>query len=175
MWVLSSAKFGLASELMEVAIRSLNQLSALRNAMLKIRWWYLVRFWGMDIHPSVRISLKARLDRTYPKGIHIGEETLVAFDSTILSHDMCRGLYMHTRVGSRCFIGAGSIILPGITVGDHCIVGAGSVVTKDVPSGSIVVGNPAVVIKSGMKLSRYGKFPDSEARKMQAVENGAFK
>ncbi|WVQ73606.1 hypothetical protein IAR50_003186 [Cryptococcus sp. DSM 104548] len=46
-----------------------------------------------------------------------------------------------------CWIGGGATILPGITVGKGCTVGAGSVVTKDVPERSVVVGNPARVIK----------------------------
>ena len=46
-------------------------------------------------------------------------------------------------IGNDCWIGGGVIILPGITIGDRCIVGAGAVVTKDIPSDSTVVGNPA--------------------------------
>ncbi|WP_435254328.1 acyltransferase [Tenacibaculum sp. A30] len=46
-----------------------------------------------------------------------------------------------------CSIGMGSIILPGVTVGEGAIVGAGSVVVKDVPDWTIVVGNPAKVVK----------------------------
>lgn len=46
------------------------------------------------------------------------------------------------------WIGAGAIVLPGVTVGEHSIVGAGAVVTKDVPDGVIVAGNPACVIRS---------------------------
>ena len=45
-------------------------------------------------------------------------------------------------------IGAGAIILPGITVGERAMVGAGAVVTKDVPSDTVVVGNPARVIRT---------------------------
>lgn len=45
------------------------------------------------------------------------------------------------------WIGAGALILPGVTVGEHAIVGAGSVVTRDVPDGMIVAGNPARVIR----------------------------
>jgi len=46
-------------------------------------------------------------------------------------------------IGDDCWIGGGVIISPGITIGDRCIVGAGAVVTKDIPSDTIVVGNPA--------------------------------
>ena len=46
-------------------------------------------------------------------------------------------------IGDRVFIGAGSIILPGVHIGNDCIIGAGSVVTKDVPDGTIYAGNPA--------------------------------
>ena len=47
-----------------------------------------------------------------------------------------------------CWIGAGAVILPGVTVGENSIVGAGSVVTKDVPANTVVAGNPAKFIKN---------------------------
>ena len=47
------------------------------------------------------------------------------------------------RIGVNVWIGAGALILPGVTVGDDAIVGAGSVVTRDVPQGATVAGNPA--------------------------------
>ncbi len=45
------------------------------------------------------------------------------------------------------FMGAGSTILPGVTVGENAVVGAGSVVTKDVEDNTVVAGNPARLIK----------------------------
>ncbi|MXO60558.1 acyltransferase [Altererythrobacter salegens] len=51
-------------------------------------------------------------------------------------------------VGDNVFIGAGALILKGVAIGNDCIVGANSVVTKDVPSGHIVAGNPAKIIKT---------------------------
>jgi len=51
-------------------------------------------------------------------------------------------------VGSDCWIGAGVIMLCGLTVGDRVAIGAGAVVTKDIPSNSVALGNPAVVVKS---------------------------
>lgn len=47
------------------------------------------------------------------------------------------------RIGRNAWIGAGAILLPGVTIGDDALVGAGSVVTRDVPAGATVVGNPA--------------------------------
>lgn len=49
------------------------------------------------------------------------------------------------RIGSNVWIGAGAIVLPGVSIGDDAIVGAGSVVTRDVPAGATVMGNPARV------------------------------
>lgn len=51
-------------------------------------------------------------------------------------------------IGNDCWIGGGSIILPGVSIGNNCVIGAGSVVTKDIPDDSVAVGNPAKVIKS---------------------------
>ena len=51
-------------------------------------------------------------------------------------------------VKSNCFIGAGAVIMKGVTIGENCIVAAHAVVTKDVPDGSIVGGNPAKLIKT---------------------------
>lgn len=110
----------------------------------------------MDIDRTAVISLKARLDKTNPRGIHIGRYSYVTLGCCILAHDMCRALRADTRIGENCFIGAGSILLPGVTVHDGSIVAAGSVVTQDVPAASIVAGNPAKVIRSGIRVGRYG-------------------
>jgi maltose O-acetyltransferase len=50
-------------------------------------------------------------------------------------------------IGNDCWLGGGVIVCPGVTIGDGCTIGAGSVVTKDVPSRSVVVGNPGRVVK----------------------------
>ena len=51
------------------------------------------------------------------------------------------------HIGNNCWIGAGAIILPGVTIGDNTVIGAGSVVTKNIPSNVVAVGNPCRVIK----------------------------
>ncbi len=50
-------------------------------------------------------------------------------------------------IGDSVWIGGGVTICPGVTIGDNCVIGAGSVVVKDIPSGSVAVGNPARVVK----------------------------
>jgi maltose O-acetyltransferase len=52
------------------------------------------------------------------------------------------------RIGDGVWIGGGAIVLPGVAIGDGCVVGAGSVVTRDLPPGSLAVGNPARIIRS---------------------------
>jgi acetyltransferase-like isoleucine patch superfamily enzyme len=143
---------------------SLNKLSGLRNFLVSLRRRFFTRVFGMDIHPTVQMSLSATLDMTFPKGVHIGEFTYLAFESRILTHDRTRGLYLHTRVGRNCFIGGRSMILPGVTIGDNCVIGAGSIVTRDVPPNSIVAGNPAKVIRSEIEVGRYGRFIDADER-----------
>lgn len=130
-----------------------------------MRAWrlYYVRLRGMDIANSAWFSLGANFDRTHPRGVHIGRDSYVAFGAVILTHDMTRGLYADTVVGKRCFIGAHSIVMPGVIVGDGSIVGAGSVVTRDVPAATIVAGNPARIIRAGIKTYRFGCLWDWEA------------
>ena len=129
----------------------------IRNSLLYARTWYFRTMYGMDIAPDVRMSFKARIDKTNPKGLSIGEKTMVAFDAIILAHDFStRRHEAKTIIGKHCFIGCASIIMPNITLGDQVVVAAGSVVTKDVPANCIVAGNPAKVIKTGIKTLEYG-------------------
>lgn len=129
----------------------------IRLVFIGIRFFLLKRLYGMDLASSSRISFGAKLDKTYPQGIHISDESYVASGAIIFSHDFSRGLKTHTYIGKRCFIGANAIIMPGIRIGDECIVGSGAIVTKDVPSNSIVAGNPARIIRQGIKTKQFGQ------------------
>lgn len=141
------------------AMRSLNQLKPLRSLLHGLKFLWLTRIWGMDIHPSCQFSLSAKFDLTYPRGIHVGARSYIAFGAVVMTHDMVRGLYTDTWIGRDCFIGARSIVMPGIRIGDGSIVGAGSIVTRDVPAGSIAAGNPARVIRDAIGAGAYGCLP----------------
>jgi acetyltransferase-like isoleucine patch superfamily enzyme len=149
-------------------MRTLNQLQWLRMLLIRIKRLYLTRFWGMDIEPTALFSLSVRFDMTNPTGIHVGGGTYIAFDAVILSHDASRDLWADTWIGKSCFVGARSIILPGVRIGDCCVIGSGSVVTSDVPSRCIVGGNPARIISRGIEVGTYGiKRQDQEQTSRQ--------
>lgn len=91
-------------------------------------------------------------------GVEIGARTLVGYGTQILSanHAVPAGrgrifgagaVEAPVKIGSDVWIGAQAVILAGVTIGDGAIVGAGSVVVRDVPAYSVVVGNPARVVK----------------------------
>jgi len=64
------------------------------------------------------------------------------------------------RIGENCWLGAGSIVLPGVTIGDNTVIGAGSVVTKDIPAGVVAVGNPCRVLRQGSDHDRHFYYRD---------------
>lgn len=130
--------------------------STIRSVLIDLYRSYLNMIWGTNIGSGCKISLSARIDRTNPRGVHIGEYTGIAFDAVILSHDFLNNKHVDTHIGARCHIGARSIIFPGITIGDGCIVSAGSVVTKTVPENCLVTGNPARVVERDIKTGKWG-------------------
>ena len=94
---------------------------------LSISMWH--RLWGCDIGKNCKISKSAILDRAYPKGVHIGNNTRVLIDAMILAHDYSRGalegqsMWCDTHIGHHCVIGGRSMIMPGVTIGNHVYVG----------------------------------------------------
>ena len=89
--------------------------------------------------------------------IYIGDNTMLAPNVVLATagHPIdpelrSRGLQYNlpVRIGRNCWLGAGVIVLPGVTIGDNTVIGAGSVVTKDIPSGVVAVGNPCRVLRA---------------------------
>lgn len=125
--------------------------------------WYLRSHFGMDIGDNVIIARTAHLDKNInPKGVHIGDNTWILRNAMVLAHDYCRGCNgtgkrFDTYIGKNCVIGVNSIVLPGVTIGDHSVIAAGAVVTKDIPSNSMVAGNPAKVYRTGVVVSDLGQ------------------
>ncbi|MEB0028811.1 DapH/DapD/GlmU-related protein [Pseudomonas sp. MH9.2] len=133
-----------------------------RHWILSLRVKYLNTLYGMHIASDARISLKAKLDLTNPKGIYIGSGSYIAFGAVILTHDMCRNKNASVRIGKNCFVGGNAIIMPGVEIGDSVIIGSGSVVTRSVGSNVVVAGNPAKIIKTDIKTGKLGILKKTE-------------
>jgi maltose O-acetyltransferase len=104
---------------------------------------------GLVLGTDVYINETATVDPDFLWLISIDDEAVIANHAHIIAHDAStRHFTGYTRIarvhiGKRVYVGAGAIILPGVTVGDEAVVGAGAVVRQDVDPGTIVVGNPA--------------------------------
>lgn len=95
--------------------------------------------------------------------IYIGDYTMIGPNVTIATAghpilpELREKLYqynMPVSIGRNCWIGAGAIIMPGVTIGDNTVIGAGSVVTKDIPANVVAVGNPCRVMR---KINEHDK------------------
>ena len=126
----------------------------------------------MHIGEDCQISLSARMDKTNPGGIYVGNSSAVNFGVSILTHDYTRRLRADTRIGSQCQIGAHAFIFPGVTIGDNCVVAPASVVMKDVPPNSLVAGNPARIMEKGIRTGRWGILLDRVEEKLAAAPDG---
>lgn len=107
----------------------------------------------------VRFQRTAMIDITRPALITIGKNVDMNRNFQIYTHDYACTVFIHkynefvnssgaVTIGDNVYFGADVIVLKGVTIGSNCIIGAGSVVTKDIPSDSVAVGNPCVVVAS---------------------------
>lgn len=105
---------------------------------------------GKGVYANFNLTL---VDDTH---IYVGDYTMIGPNVTMATagHPILPELreqgYQYNapiHIGKNCWLGAGVIILPGVTIGDNVVVGAGSIVTKDLPDNVIAVGNPCKVLR----------------------------
>jgi UDP-2-acetamido-3-amino-2,3-dideoxy-glucuronate N-acetyltransferase len=103
-----------------------------------------------DVSVGDRVTIKAGVQLwdgiTLEDNVFVGPNVTFTNDAFPRSKVHDRG-YAKTVVRSGASLGAGSVVLPGVSIGVNAMVGAGSVVTRDVPDGVVVVGNPAHIIR----------------------------
>lgn len=112
--------------------------------------------WGCNMHVGKNFYANFCLTVVDDADIFIGDNVMIAPHVVIATgtHPVCPELraeeYQYNlpvHIGNRVWIGANSVILPGVTIGDNTVIGAGSVVTKDIPSGVVAVGSPCRVMR----------------------------
>ena len=121
-----------------------------------------VRF-GKHIYANFGLTLVDDTQITVGDHTLFGPNVVVATGSHPLAPELReQGLQFNApvRIGRNCWIGAGAIILPGVTIGDNTVVGAGSVVTKDLPANVVAVGNPCRVLREIGERDRQVYFRD---------------
>lgn len=113
-------------------------------------------FGGKNCHFGKNVYANFNLTLVDDTHIYIGDNTMIGPNVTIATagHPILPELrakgYQYNvpvHIGKNCWLGAGVIVLPGVTIGDGTVVGAGSVVTKDIPAGVVAVGDPCRVLR----------------------------
>ncbi|MGN0527915.1 MAG: sugar O-acetyltransferase [Eubacterium sp.] len=113
-------------------------------------------FGGAHCHFGKYVYANFNLTMVDDTHIYVGDYTMFAPNVIVASagHPILPQLrekaYQYNipvKIGRNCWIGAGAVIVPGVTIGDNVVIGAGSVVTKDIPSNTVAVGNPCKVIR----------------------------
>lgn len=126
-------------------------------------------FGGKHCHFGNRVYANFNLTLVDDTHIYVGDNTMFGPNVTVATagHPILPELRkkgyqynMPVRIGKNCWLGAGVIVLPGITVGDNSVIGAGSVVTKDIPPNVVAVGNPCKILRPISDRDREYYFKD---------------
>ena len=138
-----------------------------REEMLKEMFWEIgencyieppfhANWGGHHVHFGNNVYANFNLTMVDDTHIYVGDCTMFGPNVTVATagHPICPELRekayqfnMPVHIGRNCWIGAGALIMPGVTIGDNSVIGAGSVVTKDIPSNVVAVGNPCKVMR----------------------------
>ncbi len=111
---------------------------------------------GKHVHLGNRVYMNFGVTLVDDTEITIGDDVMLAPNVILATaahpiHPALRArVYQYNlpiHIGNRVWIGAGAIVMPGVTIGDDTVIGAGSVVTKDIPAGVVAVGSPCRVIR----------------------------
>ena len=109
----------------------------------------LYRALGAKIHKSASLALSVVLDIFFPELIEIGENSIMGYRTTILTHEFLINEFRtgKVKIGRNVMIGACSLVIAGVEIGDNTTVAAFSLVNKDLPPNAIAAGVPARIIR----------------------------
>lgn len=131
---------------------------------------------GHHVHFGKRVYANFNLTLVDDSHIYVGDYTMIGPNVTIATagHPILPELreknYQYNipvHIGKNCWLGAGVVVLPGVTIGVNTVIGAGSIVTKDIPANVVAVGNPCRVLREINDRDKEYYFKD---RKIQLEE-----
>lgn len=126
-------------------------------------------FGGKHVHFGKNIYCNFGVTFVDDTHVYVGDNTMFGPHVTVATagHPLLPELreqgYQYNipvKIGKNCWLGAGVIVLPGVTIGDECVIGAGSVVTKDIPPRSVAYGNPCKVAREINEKDKVYYFKD---------------
>ena len=116
---------------------------------------------GVKIGKNVYIGTQCSIDNSYPEYVYIEDNVSLAGECFVITHSNPYNHFQNVTparvspvvIKKGAWICVRSIILPGVTIGENAIVSAGSVVDSDVPSRSVVAGNPANIVARNLPIN----------------------
>ena len=112
--------------------------------------WGIHTHFGNNVYANFNLTMVDDADIFVGDNVMFGPNVTVATAGHPVDPDLRRKVAQFNipvHIGDNVWIGAGSVILPGITIGENSVIGAGSVVTRDVPANVVAVGNPCRVLR----------------------------
>lgn len=111
---------------------------------------------GKNVHLGKNVYFNFNATMVDDTHIYIGDYTMLGPNVVIATaghpilpelREKALQFNLPVHIGKNCWLGAGVIVLPGVTIGDNTVIGAGSVVTKDIPANVVAVGNPCKILR----------------------------
>ena len=128
-------------------------------------------FGGKFVHFGSYIYANFNLTLVDDAPIYVGDHTMFGPNVTLVTaghpvlprlRELVYQFNAPVHVGKNCWLGAGVIVLPGVSIGDNSVIGAGSVVTKDIPANVVALGTPCKVVREIGEKDREVYFRDLE-------------
>ncbi len=111
---------------------------------------------GKNVHLGKNVYFNFNVTLVDDTHIYVGDYTMLGPNVVVATaghpilpelREKALQFNLPVKIGRNCWLGAGVIVLPGVTIGDNTVIGAGSVVTKDIPANVVAVGNPCKVLR----------------------------
>lgn len=126
---------------------------------------------GHHVHFGKNVYANFNLTLVDDSHIYVGDGTMFGPNVVISTaghpilpelRELVYQFNMPVHIGKNCWLGAGVLVMPGVTIGDNTVIGAGSVVTKDIPANVVAVGTPCRVVREIGEHDREYYFKDKK-------------